>query len=263
MAHEEVHHGHHEVSVWPVGVGLGALFGVLAFTAFFQWQMPFLAVIFGGLTVVCLLGGLAGWVNEFFTTGHDEKHGKIAIVFFVASEVIVFGTMFAAFWRAWVFNSHEWANWVPQEMNLLMPVILTLILWASSGAIVLAERAIEHGNVGAYNKWLLITIVLGTLFVILHVMEWIHLWESGFTLSSNMYGTAFYMLTGFHTSHVLVGLIAMLYLLWIGLSGKIDETKTTAVVATGFYWHFVDVVWMFVATNAYFVGSIPALTGGH
>ncbi len=257
MAHE--HAVHHETSPAPIWVGLGALFATLSFTGFFQWKSPMLGLIFGGIAAILLIVGLALWADDFFTHGKDEGHGTTAIVFFVLSEVIIFGSMFAAFWRAWEFHYHEWPKYVA-EMNFIIPIILTFILWASSFTILKAEHAIEEGDRSSYNKWLLATFILGFLFVVIHVNEWRELWHEGYTLSSNMSGTAFYVLTGFHTSHVLVGLVGQLYFLWVGIRGLIDEKKVTGVKALSFYWHFVDIVWLFVATNAYFINSIPRLT---
>lgn len=137
-----------------------------------------------------------------------------------------------------------------------MAGLLTLILWASSFTIFKAELALEEeGDNGKALTWTFLTFILGGLFVVLHMREWIHLWHEGFTLSANMYGTGFYALTGLHTSHVLVGLITQVYAMWLLASGKMNKDKPTMMKAVSAYWHFVDVMWMLVAGTVYLVGS--------
>lgn len=90
-------------------------------------------------------------------------------------------------------------------MNPALVALLTLILWTSSYTIWKAEHSIEHGDLGGYRMWLLATMVLGAAFLVIHAWEWLHLWHKGFTISANMYGTGFYMLTGVHASQCACG----------------------------------------------------------
>jgi len=240
MAHEVAHH-HGEVAI----------------TAYFAWQNPMLALVLGGIATLLVIIGMAGWANEFFTVGHEEGFGNLGIYLFIVSEIIIFGTVFAAFWTARAIHSDVWVSqWIPEAMNLKMPIILTLILWASSFTIWKAESAMHHGDRGKAVLLLLATMFFGVLFTVLHVMEWIHLWHEGFTISSNMYGTGFYTLTGIHTSHVLVGLILQAYVLIFTLMGKINPDRMTIFRTTSAYWHFVDVMWLLVASTAYLVGGL-------
>ena len=148
-----------------------------------------------------------------------------------------------------VTHADEWVTkWIPEGgMNLPLVGLLTLILWASSYTILKAERSLEHNDLGGYRMWLIATIVLGTIFLVLHAWEWMHLWEKGFTISAHMYGTGFYTLTGVHASHVIVG-IGMQLILLIN-SGK-ALGKVTPIKAASFYWHFVDLAWLLVAGTA-------------
>ena len=101
MAHEGTHHaGHHEVSVWGLPTGLSVLFLSVAFMAYFDWKIPLLAVLSGGLGLALLAIGAAGWANEHFSKGRDEGHGFQGLVYFVFAEIIIFGSLFAAFWAA-------------------------------------------------------------------------------------------------------------------------------------------------------------------
>ncbi len=257
MAQGAVHHeAHHEVSVWPLPVGIGVLLVPISFTmyAHYGWQLP--GLIVGGVALVLILIGAAGWANEHFQVEKDAGYGWLGILSFIISEIVIFGTLFAFFWMARTSHADEWAKWVPENVSLTMAGILTLILWASSFTIFKAEVALEEeGNTGKALTWTFLTVILGGLFVVLHVKEWIHLWEGGFTLSANAYGTGFYALTGLHTSHVLVGLISQVYVMWLLASGKMNKDKATMMSAVSAYWHFVDVMWMLVAGTAYLVGS--------
>ncbi len=259
MAQEVAHHhyGEHEVSVWPLPVGVAILLTPISITAYFAWHNPMLALVLGGIALVLAIIGMAGWANEFFTAGHDEGYGNIGIYLFIISEIIIFGTMFSAFWMARAIHSDVWVSqWIPEAMNLKMPVILTLILWASSFTIWKAEESMHHGDKGKSILFILVTMFLGILFAVLHITEWIHLWHEGFTISANMYGTGFYALTGIHTSHVIVGLVMQAYVLVFTLMGKITSEKMTIFRTTSAYWHFVDVMWLLVASTAYLVGGL-------
>lgn len=259
MAHEEVHHhlGEHEYSYWPLPVGLAVLLVPLTFIALMVWQKPMLAIVLGGVSLVLLLVGVVGWINEFFSKGHEEGLGMPAMMFFIVSEVIIFGTMFAGFYMARAAHSGVWHQWVPKDMNLFIPLILTFILWASSATIAFAEKFFEESRNGISALFVFLTMLLGTAFMVIHIMEWLHLWHIGFTLSSNMYGTGFYMLTGIHTSHIVVGLLTMLVALYLLLTRKANEHKGhTYMKAITLYWHFVDIMWLLVASSAYLIGSL-------
>ncbi len=250
------YHPHHEVSVWPLPIGIGVLLLPIAFTMFFHynWQMP--GLVTGGVGLVLILVGAAGWANEHFQVEREHGYGWLGILSFILSELVIFGTLFAFFWMARTTHAVEWTSWVPEGISLGMAGLLTLILWASSFTIYKAETSLEKdGDPGKALTWVMLTFILGALFVVLHVREWIHLWHEGFTLSANAYGTGFYSLTGLHTSHVIVGLIAQLYVMWLLVKGSMKKDKPTMMAAVSAYWHFVDIMWMLVAGTAYLVGS--------
>ncbi len=258
MAHAGVkHHHHEEVSKWPFFIGIGGLLITIAFTAFFAWGWKFIGLILFGVSLISILFGIAGWANEHFEKDREYGLGALGTFLFILTEVVIFGTMFAAFWTARVTHAYEWANWVPEGISISMAALLTLILWASSYTIWKAEEILENeGDTGKTIKWVSFTFILGVLFVILHVSEWIHLWKQGFTLSVNMYGTGFYALTGLHTSHVLVGLIAHLYCIWLLATGKMNQYRPTVLRGVSAYWHFVDFMWLLVALTAYVLGTM-------
>ena len=105
--------------------------------------------------------------------------------------------------------------------------------------------------------WLALTILLGGVFLIGQVNEYWKLFQTGVDLSTNMFSTTFFTLTGFHGLHVLLGLIALLIFLWLAWEGDLVSSKfDSAFKAAGYYWHFVDVVWVFVLLTVYILPLI-------
>jgi cytochrome c oxidase subunit 3 len=255
MAQAVTHHSHHETSPWPLVTGLGVLLSALALVAYFHLQSHLLGVVLGGGTLALLAIGLSGWSREFFTHGTEEGLGPIAVAAFIISEVMIFGTVFAAFWLGRVDHAEEWASYIPAGLDAKLAVWLTLILWASSATIVLAERAFARGNRGASQFWLVATFTLGLAFVVLHMNEWSHLSAGGFRVGSNIYATTFYGMTGVHTSHVIVGLAVQLLMLGMLASGLMKGNRITLYRGASLYWHFVDIMWLMVAANAYIIGG--------
>ncbi len=248
-------HSAHETSPWPMVVGAGVLLSALALLAYFPWDMPVVGIVLGGAMLAMLAVGLAGWAREFFRHGHEEGLGPIAVAAFIVSEVMIFGTVFAAFWLGRITNFDQWDSFIPEGLNIGFAIWLTLILWASSITIILAERAFERGNRSASLTWLGATFVLGALFVVLHMNEWVHLADEGFTVGANIFASTFYGLTGVHTSHVIVGLGIHLLLFGVVASGLMTTKRITLFRGASLYWHFVDIMWLLVAANAYLIGG--------
>lgn len=251
----EAIHPHHETSAWPAVVGVGVMLAAFALLAGFAWEMPILGIVLAGVMVAVFAVGLAGWAREFFQHDEGEGLGPVAVSAFILSEVIIFGTVFAAFWVGRIENIDVWAEFVPEGINLGFALWLTLILWASSGSIVLAERAFESGNRNSSLMWLAITFGLGTLFVVLHMNEWLQLIDEGFVPGANIYATAFYGLTGVHTSHVIVGLFIHAIVFYVVAKGVMTPSRSTLFFGASLYWHFVDIMWLLVAGNAYVIGG--------
>jgi cytochrome c oxidase subunit 3 len=256
MAHAAIHSGEHETSTWPLVTGLSVLLLPIALLAYFVWHLPVLGVVLGGAVAALMAVGLAGWAREFFTYGTEEGLGTIAVAAFIVSEVVIFGTVFVGFWMGRIVHAGQWAAWIPAGLDLTLALWLTIILWASSATIWLAGRALERGSRGAAQIWLLATFALGLLFVVLHVNEWNHLAAGGFRLGANIYATTFYGLTGVHTSHVVVGLVMQVFLFGVVAAGLMTRNKTTFFRAAALYWHFVDIMWLMVASNAYLIGGL-------
>jgi cytochrome c oxidase subunit 3 len=213
----------------------------------FSWGKTLLAIFLAGISLVTLIMGLFGWVSEVYGRQQDTGLSKVAVVVFILSEVALFGGLFGGY----LYNMFPAEIWPPANTPDGIPpvgfaVLLSLFLFSSSLTIHRAESLLRVGNTGGFISWLVFTLLLGGLFILGQAKEWSNLIGEGFTVSTNAYGTFFYSITGFHGSHVLVGLVLQLFVLIMALRGRLSGQKHTIMKATGYYWHFVDGVWLLV-----------------
>jgi cytochrome c oxidase subunit 3 len=135
------------------------------------------------------------------------------------------------------------------------PIFITGCLLSSSLPITLAVRALQRGDARRFARWWSLTIVLGATFLGGTALEWRRLIvEESLTIRSNLFGTTFYSLVGFHALHVAVGLILLSLVLGLTLTGAVRKTHVERVEMLSWYWHFVDAVWVAVFTAVYVVG---------
>jgi cytochrome c oxidase subunit 3 len=126
-----------------------------------------------------------------------------------------------------------------------LPLWNTIVLLTSSFTVHIAHTAIKNNNRSKFNLWLGITVALGAIFLVLQAEEYIHAYQHmGLTLESGIYGTTFFMLTGFHGAHVTMGTIMLLIQFLRGLKGHFNAEDQFGFEAASWYWHFVDVVWV-------------------
>ena len=145
----------------------------------------------------------------------------------------------------------------PAEVLDLGPVIVNSIcLWSSSVTVWLAVRSLRKGSLVAFNLWMIATVLLGIEFIVGTGMEWRKLiFEDGLTIRTNVFGSNFFSLVGFHAFHVCVGLLLLLGTLVLSLAGRIrPERDHERIDVLTWYWHFVDVVWIAVFLLVYVVG---------
>ncbi|MEX0615042.1 MAG: cytochrome c oxidase subunit 3, partial [Methylophaga sp.] len=138
-----------------------------------------------------------------------------------------------------------------------LPLINTIILLTSSVTVHFAHTALKNANKKLFNIWLGLTVLLGAIFVVLQVEEYIHAYEDlGLTLQAGVYGATFFMLTGFHGMHVFLGTF-MLFVMWLRsvLKGHFNHHDAFGFEAASWYWHFVDVVWVGLFLFVYILGS--------
>jgi cytochrome c oxidase subunit 3 len=172
----------------------------------------------------------------------------VGTVVWLASELMFFGGLFAAYFTL----KAEARVWPPPgvELETLLSGIFTLFLIASSGTMILAVRSLERGDRAAMARWILLTIALGGLFLANQIREFLSL---DFSVSSNSYGSIYYLMTGFHALHVLAGLLLMLVALAVATGPGPVERRGPVVDSIGYYWHFVDVVWIGLFTTIFII----------
>jgi cytochrome c oxidase subunit I len=176
-------------------------------------------------------------------------HNKAGILAFLFSEVGFFGTLILAYLY---FYAHPQAGPGPKELDVPRTLIFSVCLFASSFTFWRSEVALHKQHRESMLAWLGLTIVLGAIFLGGQANEYWKLFQSGVDLSTNMFSTSFFTLTGFHGLHVLIGLIVLLIFLWAAWEGDLVSSKfDSAFKSVGYYWHFVDVVWVFVLFTVY------------
>ncbi len=248
-------HGHGQAHHWewswaPAAISLAALCFTLAFTAYFVYEAKLPAIVCAGLMVPLALAGIAKWMSEMGQPTAPALN-SLGLSLFIFGEILIFLGLFASYWTLRVSTGMVDQPWPPAgtpEINKVLPLIMTVILVTSSLTYHKAEKAYEEGR-GGFTFWLLLSIILGASFVGCTAYEYTHLWADGFKPGTNQYSTPFYSLTGFHATHVALGLLAFIVILFGSMFGRPHKTL---VNLAGVYWHFVDVVWFFVASQIYY-----------
>ena len=202
------------------------------------------------------------------STGIDNR--KLFMWLFLASECLFFGSLIAAYLlyrgqhdvpcidgdlSACVFPTDRIINGVEYEGIFDIPFTSAsaFILLMSSVSMVLALAAIQRGNVRGMQIWLFTTAILGTLFVAGQAFEFTEFYREGLNLDTNLFGSTFFVLTGFHGAHVTVGVLILLSLLVWSSRGKVQQKDSLNIELAGLYWHFVDVVWIVIFTLIYLI----------
>lgn len=168
----------------------------------------------------------------------------------VLALIVTEGSLFGYLLFAYFYLSAQTEQkWPPEGLpSLIIPTVNTLILLASSVFVWASERCIRRKQVRWSIAAMLLSIALGICFVLIQFMEWD---KKAYDMTSNLYGSLYFTITGFHLCHVIIGLaVLLLLLIWMSL-GYFDERRYAAVTIGGVYWHFVDVVWLFVFTTLY------------
>jgi cytochrome c oxidase subunit 3 len=172
--------------------------------------------------------------------------GWWGVMTLIVTEGSLFGyLLFTYFYLASQTEQH----WPPDGLPMLtMPGLNTLILLASSVFVWASERCLQRSRLRWSFASMALALSLGVCFVVIQLNEW---GKKTYDMTTNLYGSLYFTITGFHILHLIVGLIIlMLLLLWIAL-GYFDDRRYAAVTIGGLYWHFIDVVWLFVFTTLY------------
>jgi heme/copper-type cytochrome/quinol oxidase subunit 3 len=226
--------------------------GVLAVGA-----LTHLAVVIVGalVTVVCLF---AFALEHHRNPAHADQvgnlgvdHRKLAMWVFLGSECFFFGTLIATYLA---YKGRSVVGPEPHQiLNIPLTTLSTFDLLMSSLLMVLALAAVQRGDRRQARLWLFGTAFFGLIFLGFQAYEFTHFVHEGLTLQQNLFGSTFFVLTGFHGGHVTVGVILLLALGILDLRGKLGVADAVKVEAVGLYWHFVDVVWIAIFTLLYLI----------
>jgi len=189
--------------------------------------------------------------SEHEATSTGLPNTKLAMWLFLASDCLLFGALISTYV---LYRGASLVGPYPSEVfDIPYTSVSSFVLLASSLTMVLALAAIQRGEMGRMRVWLLATALLGMTFVGGQVYEFTTFYREGLTLSTNLFGTTFYVLTGFHGTHVGVGVLMLLSLVAMSFTGRITSRDTMAVELVGLYWHFVDIVWIVIFTVVYLI----------
>lgn len=247
-----------------------------------SWGQP---VFFVGLAMIAFM--MFGWFGTVIresirgmNSDMMDRSYRQGMAWFIVSEIMFFGAFFGTLfyariisvpWLAGAGNNLEthvllWPDFadvwplfmtpgggITEAMEAWgLPFINTVILVTSSVTVTFAHWALKKNQRVLLPIWLAITVALGTTFLILQVVEYQEAYtELGLTMGSGIYGSTFFLLTGFHGAHVTMGTIMLAVMLLRSLRGHFSADKHFAFEAVSWYWHFVDVVWLFLFTFVY------------
>lgn len=197
------------------------------------------------------------------TAAHAEHHhdnvpsqaeisnSKLAMWLYLASEVVIFGTLLAVY-AVFRVNHPEVVKEVHQELGILLVSFNTFLLLTSSWAMVMGLREAQKDNPQGLVRWISLTALMGAGFVALQGVEYMELAHAGISIDTD-FGMRFYAPTAFHGAHVIVGVLWALRIILRARKGIYNARNYLAVEIFGLYWHFVDVVWLFLFTIIYLI----------
>lgn len=258
-------HPYHLVdpSPWPLVASIGALATTLGGVMYMHSFSGGGTLLSLGLLLV-LYTMFVWWrdvIREATYLGYHTKMVQLGLrygmILFIASEVMFFVAFFWAFFHSSLAPTIEiGAVWPPKGIEAIgpweIPFLNTLILLSSGAAVTWAHHAILAGSQKQAIYGLVATIVLAVIFTGLQAMEYI---EAPFTISDGIYGSTFYLATGFHGFHVIIGTIFLIVCCVRQFMGHFTPKHHFGFEAAAWYWHFVDVVWLFLFVSIYWWGG--------
>jgi cytochrome c oxidase subunit 3 len=273
------HHDYHLVnpSPWPL---VGSLSAFIMAVGAVMWMKSLAPgglhigpYVFGAGFLGVLYTMLSWWtdvVHEASTGDHTrvvQLHHRYGMMMFIASEVMFFVAWFWAYFDASLFPNelHQVARseftggvWPPKGIETFdpwhLPLFNTLVLLTSGTTVTWAHHAMLHGDRAGVRQALWLTVALGLMFTCVQAVEYSH---ASFDFSGNIYGATFFMATGFHGAHVIIGTIFLAVCLLRVYLGQFTPTQHLGFEFAAWYWHFVDVVWLFLFAAIYVWGASP------
>ncbi len=190
-------------------------------------------------------------VGHATTTGLDNR--KMLMWVFLASDCLFFGSLISTYM---VMRSQSVVGPLPGDIfDILYTSVSAFVLLMSSLTMVLSLSALQRGDHKNTRIWLLATAFLGAIFLGGQYYEFTVFVAEGLTLSTNIFGTTFFVLTGFHGTHVAIGVMMLLSMYGASVLGKLPQSSSMNLELVGLYWHFVDIVWIVIFTIVYLIPS--------
>lgn len=263
-------------SIWPLAGSLALLLLAEGFALVLNKQSfgPYLIAIGAGILLIMLIGWFGNVIDETLAGKHSaqvETSFRWGMVWFIFSEVMFFAGFFGALFYArivavpmladaeilWPNFSASWPTAGPAGVAAITPVeawglpaLNTLILLTSGATVTWAHWAVLQGRKLQLTVGLGLTIVLGVVFLALQIHEY---GEAAFSIKDGIYGATFYMLTGFHGFHVMLGTAMLFVIFWRAVFGHFTAQRHFGFEAVAWYWHFVDVVWLLLFVFVYWL----------
>ena len=284
MADHAVHHDYHLVkpSPWPL---VGSIFGALTAIGLVMLLKGIFGVPKGTPWVLCmgvagLLFTMGAWWTDVVKEANEGDHTPVVsiglrygMILFIASEVMFFVAWFWMFFEMALFHHVRtfspidevraaWAAWPPKGVETIdpwhFPLINTLTLLLSGTTVTWAHHSLQHGDRKNARNGLILTVLLGAMFSCIQAYEYREiiiekLFFNTTSSSAGLYGSSFFMATGFHGFHVMIGTIFLLICLVRLMNGAFTPRRHFGFEAAAWYWHFVDVVWLFLFAFIYVV----------
>ena len=248
-------------SPWPLTAAIGAF--IMAWGAV-QWfhDRGQKGWMLAGLAIIAVTAFL-WWRDVVREARRDHahtpavRHGlRLGMALFIASEVMFFAGFFWAFFNGALGINPSVSQWPPAGIEPLhtwsLPFINTLILLSSGATLTWAHHGVSKGNQRQSVLGLVVTVALGILFLSLQMVEY---GEATFKFTEGVYPSVFYMATGFHGFHVLVGVCFLIVCTLRAQTGHFTPGQHVGFEAAAWYWHFVDVVWLFLFVWVYWWGN--------
>ena len=270
MAAHAKNHDYHLVdpSPWPVVGSISAFILAVGAILFMRDVTPWVMWLGFAGVLYTMYAWWADVIKEANTGDHTpvvQMHHRYGMILFIASEIMFFVAWFWAYFDGFfrVDDIGQFARvaatggvWPPVGIEVFnpwhLPLFNTLILLTSGTTVTWAHHALLHGDRNGVKWGLVLTILLGLLFSTVQFIEYS---EAAFSFSGNIYGATFFMATGFHGFHVIIGTIFLTVVLVRTLMGHFTQTQHLGFEFAAWYWHFVDVVWLFLFACIYVWGS--------
>ena len=189
-------------------------------------------------------------------TSTGLNHRKLLMWVFLGSDCMFFGALIATYM---VYRGQSLIGPYPIDIiDVPITTISTFVLLCSSFAMVQALAATHRNDQKGIQIWLLATVVMGLIFIGFQAYEFNLFLAEGLRIDTNLFGTTFFTLTGFHGAHVTLGIVWLFILFVMGRKGRLGPASALDVEIAGLYWHFVDIVWIVIFTLLYLIGGFDS-----